>query len=464
MARTATATAIKRIITKGLTGWQAGKLLLQDFIDCYQGRPSVITESDIATIQRAPMESHDIRDYNKLASLARSFRTGLMMAELSSKDACLQLAPLERALRDADKRRTVELFESFGPHVVTRKQYDDIVAAQREKKLAFEYSLSYVIEERFYAMAPQARKEIEAAGVDIESAEDFAAAVPEKYLDISRQAADAIHRLYASGKLPVVYRDEDSKEVGPLLKKWSDDGLTAKEAMTLVDMLFISGQHLYDCEESPEWKPYVDEYQQYICGDDDERFQHAYAIMDDCPVPWRDEAGYYKRPSRPSEWVTSDTELFLGLRDCHDRRKKSIKHVGAALRVKMAEGEQNARLFLAIKAILDAAVEAVGLDVPGDEGILTRPHVMLGAHIKLFNIRLEELKEERKARRNGEYRLEKALKMLAVIDRERLQPSPDSITELKAHILDGLPADDWLQSKLRCLEYSDGYSLADLLN
>jgi hypothetical protein len=47
-------------------------------------------------------------------------------------------------------------------------------AAQREKELEFEYSLGHVIEKRFYVIAPpEAKKEIDEAGVDIESVADF---------------------------------------------------------------------------------------------------------------------------------------------------------------------------------------------------------------------------------------------------------------------------------------------------
>lgn len=40
MTRTVTKKAVKRVITKGLTGWGAGKLVLQDFIDSYHNRDS----------------------------------------------------------------------------------------------------------------------------------------------------------------------------------------------------------------------------------------------------------------------------------------------------------------------------------------------------------------------------------------------------------------------------------------
>jgi hypothetical protein len=464
MTRTATATAVKRMLTKGLTGWQAGKLILQDVIDGYLRRDSVLTEADMAAVQQARMEGADVRDYNMFMALCRGFHLGYVMAEWACGDACLEIGFLDRALQDADKRRTVELFESFGPRVVTRKQYEDIAAAQREKKLEFEYSLGYVIEKRFYAIAPpEAEKEIDEAGVDIESVADFIAAMPETYADLGRQAIDQIHTLHTSGTLPAVYHEEDAKEVEPLLSRWKEAGLSSQEAMKLLDMLYVTGQHLRECEELPEWKDFIDRYQPHWF-DDDERFRHTYAVLDDCPVVWLDKKGHYKGPSRPSEWITHSTELLLGLVNHDDKAKKSIERVGTELRDGLDTAEQNIRLFLAIKAVLDAAAAAVGLDVPGNEGVLAGPSTRLGAFIALYNIRLDDLKEERRPWQSGETRLEKALKLLPAIDPEKLRPSPDSVKHLKDKILDDARGEEWLRVKVRSLECGDGIRFKELLD
>ncbi|MHC4120290.1 MAG: hypothetical protein ACYSWO_22580 [Planctomycetota bacterium] len=241
---------------------------------------------------------------NMFMALGRGLDMGRILGEWTCADACLQISFLERMLRDVDKRRTVELFESFGPHVVTRKQYEDIVAAQREKKLEFEYNLANVIEERFYAIAPpEAKKEIGDAGVGIESAEDFASAVPEKYTDIFQQAIDEIRRLHASGKLPALPRKEGAKEAERLLAKWQAGRLSAKDAMKLVDMLCTTGRQLHDCAELPEWKGLVDECERHWF-DDDERFRYAYAVLDNCPL---------QRPPRrtPRRARVSDIHRFF---------------------------------------------------------------------------------------------------------------------------------------------------------
>ncbi|MCX5645106.1 MAG: hypothetical protein NTZ17_10560 [Phycisphaerae bacterium] len=464
MTRTVTTTAVKRILTKGLTGWEAGKLILQDVIDGYLRRDSVLTEADMAAVQQARMEGADVRDYNMFMALCRGFHLGYVMAEWACGDACLEIGFLDHALQDAEKRRTVELFESFGPRVVTRKQYEDIIAAQREKKLAFEYGLGYVIEERFYAIAPpEAEKEIDEAGVDIESVADFVAAVPEAYADLCKQAIDQIHRLHTSGRLPAVYHEEDAKEVEPLLSRWKDAGLSSQEVMRLLDMLYVTGQHLRECDELPEWKLFIDKYQPHWLADDDERFGHVYAVLDDCPEAWLDKKGNYKAPVRPSEWVTRSTELLLGLVNHDDKAKKSVERVGAELKDGLDTAEQNIRLFLAVKAVLDAAAAAVGLDVPGNEGVLAGPNARLGACIALYNIRLEDRKEERKSWESGATRLEKALKLLPAIDPEKLRPSPDSFKRLKDKILDDARGEEWLRTKVRSLECGDGLNFKELL-
>lgn len=327
------------------------------------------------------------------------------------------------------------------------------------------YSLGYVIEKRFYMIAPpKAETMIDEAGVDIESIKDFVSAVPEAYSDLCKQAIDEIRRLYTSGKLPAVCHKKDTKKAKPLLAKWKKGQLSAHDTMKLVDMLNVTGQQLYDCDKLPEWKDYMDKYHQYLFGDEDERFQHVYAVLEDCPKVWVDEQGCYKDRTKPSEWITRSTERHLGLINHDDKAKKSIQSVGAKLRDRLDTAEQNIRMFLAVKTILDVAADAVELDVPGDEGMLADPNIRLGANIALYNIRLEELKDEPKSWESGETRLEKALKMLPTIDPEKLRPNPDSMKQLKNEILKDAQGEDWLRTKVLSLEYVDGFNFKELLN
>ena len=96
-------------------------------------------------------------------------------------------------------------------------------------------------------------------------------------------------------------------------------------------MLIVTGQRLYDCEELPEWKDYADQYHQYMFGDEDERFQHVYAVLEDYTGVWVDKNGYYKGPSKASKFVARDSEYLLVLIDHDDKPNKSIKVVATEL-------------------------------------------------------------------------------------------------------------------------------------
>lgn len=253
MTRKVTPTAVKRIITKGLTGWEAGKLLLQNLVDVKCSKPSLLSEEDIFAIENAPMQNQDARDYNTLMGLGRGLEKGLTICQIACDGACLDISFLVTLISAACNHKTAGLLSSFLPHIVTKKQYEDIITAQRQKKLVFEYSLGYVIEERFYFIAPQeARNEIDGLGVDIESAESFFSAVPDKYSAFCEQAIAEIHTLYTTDKLKAFYRDEDKNKVKTLLGKWSKDELSIEKTLKLVDMLFVTGQRLYECEKLPE--------------------------------------------------------------------------------------------------------------------------------------------------------------------------------------------------------------------
>lgn len=167
---------------------------------------------------------------------------------------------------------------------------------------------------------------------------------------------------------------------------------------------------------------------------------------------------------RPGDWITRRQELFLGLIGCDGRAGKSVERVGAELRGQLMAAEQNIRLFMAIKAVVNTATDAVALDMPGGGDLLAGANLRLDAFITLFNLHLEELKEERGSWQSAETRLEKALKMLPAINVDGLRPSPDSLTQLKAKILDDARGESWLQTKVRSLVCEDGFTFGELMN
>jgi hypothetical protein len=168
MARKLTKEAIRGLLNKGLTGWERGKLVIQDFADRYCEKPPFLTDADVAEIKRGLSGDKNIKDYNDLMAMGRGIEKGLMVCCMTWPEACLDLYTLIEMLNVVEKKNIIDMLASCKPRVVTAKQYQDIVAAQREKKLKFDYCLGYVIEERFYAIAPAgARDEIDEICSDI---------------------------------------------------------------------------------------------------------------------------------------------------------------------------------------------------------------------------------------------------------------------------------------------------------
>jgi hypothetical protein len=464
MARMVTSTAVKKIITKGLTGWEAGKLLLQNLVDTHCNKPPLLSEADIFAIENMSMQSQDAKDYNILMGLGRRLEKGLMICHMACNEACLDISFLVTLIRDACNHKTSELLSSFLPRIVTRKQYDDIVSAQKQKKLEFEYSLGYAMEERFYFLAPRgARNEIDELCVDIESAESFVSVVPDKYSAFCEQAIREIHTLYIDGKLKAVYQKEDEEQVKPLLGKWSNNELSMKETLKLVDMLFVTGQHLYECEELPEWKKYMDEYQIYLFGDDDKRFWHNYAILEDCPESWLDDNGYYENPLPPGKWMTRRIEIALGLQATEGKKVKSIRLVSSELQAVLNRVALNTRIFLALRVILEVAINRVGLYISEKEWTLSDLNEKLELYAEEYNHKLSEVKEKSKWWNSGENKLEKVLKTLSLIDISKFEPLTESVEKLKNNILDGVRDSMWLREKSLSLEYDDGFDFRQFM-
>jgi len=252
MATKTTKRAISHLLSKGLTGWEAGKLIIQDSIDSLCGKAGLLTDMDISRIDQGLTTDRDIKDYNKLMAANRNIDRGQMISRISSFEACLDLNTLTRMLRDVGKKNTVDMFMAWHPHPVTAKQYQDIVADQRKVKLSFEFCLEYVAAERAIQTAPDDTEYV----LDSENIKEQC---PELYKEVLRK----ILKLHINGKLKAIWHQEDKDKIEPLLAKHKKGSLSNEELGQLLDMLYVTGQQFYECDELPEWKGFIDNYQRY---------------------------------------------------------------------------------------------------------------------------------------------------------------------------------------------------------
>ena len=99
-----------------------------------------------------------------------------------------------------------------------------------------------------------------------------------------------------------------------------------------------------------------------------------------------------------------------------------------------------------------------------NKGILVGANIRLGAYIDLYNFRLKELQEKRFSWESAETRLNEALKMLWLIDPEKLKPSPDCLKELKDNIIKDAKGEGWLRKKILSIECRDGFNFKEMWN
>jgi len=168
------------------------------------------------------------------------------------QDACCNQLPDHACkMRRNAGRRVVRILRPGGP----RKQYEDITAAQRKRNWN---SSTVRLRDRETVLRDRATRSRgeSTSGRRHRVCCGFVAAVPSSMPTCaSRPSTDS--RLHTSGKLPAVYREEDAKQVEPLLERWRGNGLSSQEAVKLIDMLYVTGQTLYDCDELAEWKTFV---------------------------------------------------------------------------------------------------------------------------------------------------------------------------------------------------------------
>ena len=207
----------------------------------------------------------------------------------------------------------------------------------------------------------------------------------------------------------------------------------------------------------------MDEYQVYLFGDEDRRFRHSYAVLEDCPGSWLDDNGYYENPLPPGEWITRKTEIALGLQAIGKEEVKSIRLVSSELRAVLSRVVLNIRIFRALRTILELAINKVELDILDEEWTLSYLNEKLELYAQEFNHKLIEVKEKPKSWSSGETKLEKVLKTLSVIETSKLAPLAESVEQLKNKILDGVRDDMWLREKVISLEYDDSFDFRQFM-
>jgi hypothetical protein len=150
-----TKTDVKKLLSKGLTGKEAGKLVLQDNWEYDHMRDDFLSERDLSAIKSSLKTTQDIQDYN-------SYVNTYKIIDYTLKDAHIKALELQVRMRAVIQLILMYLFDNSSeigllkdPVIMTEKEYQDAKARQREDLLKDLSSIDDVILRRAWKTLPQ---------------------------------------------------------------------------------------------------------------------------------------------------------------------------------------------------------------------------------------------------------------------------------------------------------------------
>jgi len=350
---------IKKILSKGLTGKQAGRLTFQDNWLTDTQRGGVLTEKDHSYIRSGLKNETDRRDYNSYIRLYNYVDYTLKEARIVALEAETYLHIAYRILDGYAVSEAFRLAEMYIPAIVTEKQYEELKAKQRERKLKDVLSL-----QEFISLLSE---------VDFEIIVDDDEPEPESEIDFQnderlREAVSTLQELLRAGKLhPLKLKKREDYWDGHKLK------IPAQPVQEVIEMLdkYLTGElqhgeddslHLtvfrwseaYNVEGIGEnIRRSLDEYIPALYDEDSTRqagrMQSSYiAIIQNPGDMWIDERGY---------WKELDYLGLVGI-DAVKNTERDTK----SLKIFMNSSRERIKGFLAIKSVLEAISKVIDVD------------------------------------------------------------------------------------------------------
>jgi len=228
----ATKTDIKKILSKGLTGREAGKLIFQDNWLVDTSRGGFLSERDMSSLKAGLKTDRDIKEYNSYVRLYRYVDYTLKEARILALEAEALLHYTYRLLEVYEQAEAFRMAYMSIPAIVTQKQYEELSARQRADKLNSVICLDELISH--------------ISGVELEVILDEDE--PEPVIDFQKDE----RLIEAVGKIKELLK---SSKLKPLkLEKWSDyyqahklkiPAQPVKEVVEMLDKL-LTGELQYD--------------------------------------------------------------------------------------------------------------------------------------------------------------------------------------------------------------------------
>jgi len=140
-----TKTDIKKILSKGLTGREAGKLVFQDNWLADTRRGGFLSERDMASLKAGLKTDRDIKEYNSYVRLYRYVDYTLKEVRITALEAESYLYYIYLLLQPYERAEAYRWTSMYIPAIVTQRQYEELSAKQRDIMLKRAMSLQELI-------------------------------------------------------------------------------------------------------------------------------------------------------------------------------------------------------------------------------------------------------------------------------------------------------------------------------
>lgn len=425
-----TKTDIRKLIRGGLTGKEAGKLVLQDNWLVDRGKEGFLSQRDFSDIKSSLKTSHDIEVYNSYIRLYELVDYTLKDAKIYALEAQFYLMWLDKRLERLLKKSAHNwtLLTDI-PAIVTQKQYEELSQKQRELKLKQPNTLVEVLELR--------AKEAYTNTDEADWPEEWRPAIQE-IQELIREDKLTPLRLkdrqdyYDFSKREIDYRPaEDTVEK---LDAWLAGELSEEEEDSLIEMTVFIGEELYEAG-FPEWIEHIEAYRPNL-------FEETAARPDGMMQAQRVAVIQQPKPDEVDErgyWIEKD--VFSS------KKKPDIEKEREDIEAMIEAIKHRIKSFLAIQAIMDANGQVVGVDFSED---MRQWYEQIESMVDVFNTDVDSLfftahswYEELGL---GDFNKPYQLKL------GRMKPTAKSLRYYQERMAIALGA-DWWQEAVHSLEY-----------
>lgn len=405
---------ISKLLSKGLTGKEAGRLILEDNWLVDHMREGFLSPRDVSAIKAGLKTTKDIEDYNSYVETYRIIDYTLKDAHIKALELQIKLGAIIQLISMYVYGYTSEIDKALTPIIMTEKEYQDHKADQRKELLKELNSLDEVMLSRAYEITPEKTKDQEPED------EYFLAWLKRDHPDIWKKIVSDILDLLRTGKLrPALITGKDKEALTDLwdrikelrerqsiykmsseeLLKRTRDGSYPTEEDRILDIETKKLnekeeallQSLYKAGKGKSQDKLISSLEKILEGsmsqeEEDEILLYAFCSGEDLyqtglpeQVKWIDE---YK----PGYSATEDGEDMLRgvaiLKDPspseldnkgHYQKRysrlefaKKINSIDLDLRGSIKMAKEMIKLVLSFQSVFEAVSEVIGLDFTGD--------------------------------------------------------------------------------------------------